>query len=167
MNHVELDIEVEPLIPFREIVVALLADQGFESFVEYEKGVKAYTPTQDFDESAIRSLLADLDGCSTRYQHQEIPHVNWNAEWEKDYHPVEVTEDCVIRALFHEPMPEYAYELIIQPQMSFGTGHHPTTLLMMQMLLEMDLEGREVIDLGCGTGVLAILAEKKGAQKVL
>jgi ribosomal protein L11 methyltransferase len=166
VNYIELDITVDPLIPFREIVTALLAEAGFESFTEYEKGLRAYIPEDDFDEADVSSILNAIERCDLNFEVKSIPQVNWNAEWEKQYEAVHVSEECVIRALFHEPMPAYKYELIIQPQMSFGTGHHPTTILMMKHLLEMDVRGQTLADLGSGTGVLAILAEKMGASDV-
>jgi ribosomal protein L11 methyltransferase len=158
---------IEPVIPFREVIVALLAEEGFESFSDTKSGVKAYINETDYDEVSLNSVISSLEGCDIKWKRSLIEHRNWNEEWEKQYQPVIVADNCVIRALFHQPMPQYEFEIIVQPQMSFGTGHHPTTLQMMQMLLEHDLKGKSLIDLGSGTGVLAILAEKKGALDIL
>ena len=168
MNYQELDISIDPLIPFREIAVAKLAEIGFESFEDSEHGLKAYIPEDQFDESTVEVVLKELSElCELSHSQKLIEQVNWNAEWEKEYQPVVVSPRCRIRALFHEPSDDYEFELIIQPQMSFGTGHHPTTLLMMEHLLESEVSGQRVLDLGTGTGVLAILAEKMGAVDIL
>ncbi len=167
MNYSEINIELTPVAPFREILVALLAEIGYESFVDHEAGLKAYIQEGQFSDSQLNKVLESLQGVELYHSVKVIQHKNWNEEWEKDYHPVEIDERCVIRALFHELMPQYKYEIIIQPQMSFGTGHHPTTLLMAKMLLDLDIENKNVLDLGSGTGVLAILAEKKGARSVV
>lgn len=167
MNYIEIDITLSPTIPFREVVTALLADSGFESFTDTRNGVQAYISQADYEKSVLEDVISGIEGCEIDWKESLIEHKNWNEEWEKQYRPVVVAENCVIRALFHDPMPEYEFELIVQPQMSFGTGHHPTTLQMMQMLLEHDLEEKSLVDLGSGTGVLAILAEKKGALDIL
>ncbi|NND93772.1 MAG: 50S ribosomal protein L11 methyltransferase, partial [Flavobacteriales bacterium] len=167
MNYVELDIEVDPLLPFREILVAILSERGFESFVNTSNGLSAFVQEKEYLKLDVPSILNEVSGCKVEWSMRVIPHANWNDEWEKNYEPVVVNDSCVIRALFHDPMPNYQFEIIIQPQMSFGTGHHPTTLLMMEVLFRHDLEGKSLMDIGTGTGVLSILAEKKGALNIV
>ncbi len=167
MDYIEVNLELDPICPFREIIVALLAEEGYESFMDTKKGLQAYIDADSFDETILARTLAQLDGVQIEQRIERIAHTNWNEQWEKDYHPVEVDSRCVIRALFHDPMPQYEFEIIIQPQMSFGTGHHPTTLTIAQVLLDMDIDGKTLLDLGTGTGVLAILAEKKGAKGIV
>jgi len=150
------------------MATALLADVGFESFVENEEGVDAYIPTDDFKLEAVIDSLDLLQEVEYTLSYREIAHENWNQKWEESFHPVVVDSRCAIRAPFHPAQPEVDYEIIIQPQMSFGTGHHQTTYLMTEFLLdEKDLSGQKVLDVGTGTGVLAILAEKLGAIEVL
>jgi ribosomal protein L11 methyltransferase len=167
MDYIEVELTLSPLSPFREILVALLAEVEFESFMDTKEGMQAFIAADAFDDDVLDETLAQLEGVQIEKTIKRIAHKNWNEAWEKDYHPVEVDERCVIRALFHEPMPQYEYEIIIQPQMSFGTGHHPTTLTIARVLLDMDLMGKSLLDLGTGTGVLAILAEKKGSVGIV
>jgi len=157
---------IEPLEPAREILIAELAERGFESFEETETGLEAYIP--EGEERGL--LLEDIDllqrpEFTIRYSHRRIAPENWNAQWEKDFKKVYVGDHCVVRAPFHTPE-DKAYELIISPKMSFGTGHHETTALMLSYLLETDCTALNVLDMGSGTGVLAILAAKKGAAQV-
>lgn len=167
MDYIEVNLGLNPIIPYREVLVALLAEVGYESFMDTKEGLQAYIPADSFDETILATSLSQIDGVQIDQRIERIAHTNWNEKWEKDYHPVEVDSRCVIRALFHKPMPNYEFQIIIQPQMSFGTGHHPTTLTIAQALLDMDLSGKSLLDLGTGTGVLAILAEKKGAVGIV
>lgn len=166
MDYMQVDLKLEPKQPFDDVLAALLAEIGYESFMNTNQGLMAYIPKGQFDQAQLDDVIQDLGGLQAEYQIEEIAHSNWNAAWEQDYKPVEVSKACVIRALFHNPMPDYDYEIIIQPQMSFGTGHHPTTLTMMQVLLGLELKGKTLMDIGTGTGVLAILAEKMGARAI-
>ena len=148
----------------QDILVAELASVGFESFTEEEDRMLAYIPEKDFSEN----LLHENDYLK---QHLEIIAVNsiedqnWNAVWESNYEPV-VIRDCGIRAPFHPENNELTYDIVIHPKMSFGTAHHETTALIIDMLLDRDLTGKRVLDMGCGTGVLAILASMKGAESI-
>lgn len=153
-----------PLQPGSEILIAELGEKGFESFVETDFGVEAYILKEDWNESLIDDLhILQSPEFIIAYEFIEIEQVNWNEEWEKNFEPLLVDGTCSIRAPFHEK-PQADYDIIIEPKMSFGTGHHATTHMMVQYLLEMDLSGKKVLDMGCGTGILAILAEMRGAN---
>lgn len=166
MNYIEITLTVTPSDPWTEVLMAQLAEIGFESFIEEEQGLKAYIPENEFNESRYRSLeIWDVPNVSIDAERRMIPHQNWNARWEADFKPVDIDESCTIRAPFHEESNK-PFDIVIAPNMSFGTGHHETTQLMLQMLLAEDVNGRRVLDMGCGTGVIAILAEKKGASSV-
>ena len=147
-------------------MIAQLGDLGYESFIDTDKGFKAYLPESDFskDDFLCLSLFCEKQ-LKIDWRQKKIPPQNWNAQWERDFKPIRVGEDCLVRANF--PPPEnLKYELVITPKMSFGTGHHETTRLMMTFLLEMDCRGKRFLDMGTGTGVLSVLAEKKGAIAV-
>jgi ribosomal protein L11 methyltransferase len=158
---------VSPLIPFREILTVHLAELTFDSFVDTEDGVLAYAPVGDWNESALDEIVKSMRAMEAEvaYSIQEIEQQNWNAEWESQFSPIDVSEECRVRAPFHEATP-VKYDLIIEPKMSFGTGHHATTFLMLDQMLKMDFIGKAVLDMGSGTGVLAFLAEKMGAERI-
>ena len=161
--YVQLIFKLDPLQPAAEILMAELAQVGFESFVELDQGLEAYIQQADWKEESLKeiSILNNPD-FSIHYTIQSIAPKNWNEVWESDFKPIVVDDRCAVRADFHEPI-AVDYELIITPKMSFGTGHHQTTYMMLQHILDLELEGTSVLDMGCGTGVLAILAIKKGA----
>ncbi|GAB4397079.1 MAG: 50S ribosomal protein L11 methyltransferase [Microscillaceae bacterium] len=149
-------------------MVAELSQLGFESFVEVEWGLLAYVPAWQFSEPALQDLqMRYANQCPFVYTYQHIPAQNWNEVWEADYAPIELEGICRVRSLFHLPRPDFPYEIIIQPRMAFGTGHHATTALMLTLILNHPSPFRKVLDAGCGTAVLAILAEKKGADQIL
>ena len=163
-TYIGYSFKVAPLQPGSEILIAELGEKGFESFVETDFGVEAYILKEDWNESLIDDLyILQSPEFSIEYEFIEIEQVNWNEEWEKNFEPLLVDGTCSIRAPFHEK-PEAEYDIIIEPKMSFGTGHHATTHMMVQYLLEMNLAGTKVLDMGCGTGILAILAEMRGAN---
>lgn len=166
MNYLEFTFEIEPLQPASEILIAELGQAGFESFVENETGVIAYIPVEEFEEDSLAGVqILQSDEFTINYTFQEIEQVNWNEEWEKNFQPILVEDSCCVRAPFH-PATDVKYDIVIEPKMSFGTGHHATTHMMIQFLLNNDFEGKRVLDMGCGTGVLAIVAEKRGAKEV-
>jgi ribosomal protein L11 methyltransferase len=168
MDYLELEIKVNPRQPITDLLISELAELGFESFVETEAGFLAYIPAKEFTESLlspIENIGENTAGIS--WTKKLIPAQNWNAEWEKSYEPIRIGNELLIRAPFHPAEKNIKIDLEIQPQQSFGTGHHPTTRLMAQKLLTMRLVGRYILDMGCGTGVLAILAGKLGAAEVL
>lgn len=168
MNYVQLQLKIEPLNPFRELLTYYLAGVGFETFEDKPEGMEAYCQETLYNEKQVQEVIADaqLQGAEIQYTKTVIPWKNWNEEWEKQYAPEIIDDQIYIRALFHEPRAEFPIEVIIQPKMAFGTGHHPTTALVMRQMLKMDLKGKTVIDMGCGTGILGILAMKLGADSV-
>lgn len=164
MPYTEVTFLLQPLDPWRDILMVELGDLGYDSFEETAGGVKAYVPSNTFDEAALSKLMTLRDPhVNASWTSIEIPDRNWNAEWESSFQPVEVGKEVRIRAEFHPSKPGFTHELVITPRMAFGTGHHATTRMMVQAMLGLDLAGRTVCDLGCGTGVLAILAERMGA----
>jgi ribosomal protein L11 methyltransferase len=147
----------------REILTSLLAEADFESFAETENELLAYIRFNKYSPEEVKKIC---DQFQVRFFEKQIPEQNWNSEWEKNFEPVLIAGKCYIRAPFHSPRPDYPFELIIEPKMSFGTAHHETTALMMEMMMEMDLHDKKVLDMGCGTGILAILTDKMGASGV-
>lgn len=152
---------------YREILIAELAEIGFDSFLETEVGIEAYITEDLFDRNAFDkviekySIVGDIS-----VEEGRMPKVNWNEEWEKNYDPIEVGDGVYVRASFHAPKEGVAHEIVINPKMSFGTGHHATTYLMLTHQLNLDHQGKRVIDIGAGTGILAIMAHKLGATEV-
>ena len=164
--YIGYEFKVKPIEPGVEILVAELGDAGFESFVETEEGVSAYIQKEDWNEAILEDIqILNSSEFEIAYSFSEIEQVNWNEEWEKNFNPITVDGLCTVRAPFHEK-PNTKFDIIIEPKMSFGTGHHETTHMMIQHLLKTDLNNKSVLDMGCGTGVLAILAEKKGAKPI-
>lgn len=169
MDYLELTINIKPRDPWTEILTVQLADLGFDSFLETENGVQAYAPLKDviMEKVIENSLLGkSTEEFELDYTENIIPHQNWNAVWESDFHPVYVEDYLSILAPFHAKENHRGMLVEIQPQMSFGTGHHQTTWLMSKALFELASVPDKVLDMGTGTGVLAIIAEKLGAQKI-
>ena len=154
-----------------DMLVARLSQAGFEGFEEEPGKLHAFIPESLYDASRVEKIITDLKGFAdpyhTLFKTAWIEPRNWNAEWEKDFEPVIVGDFCAIRAHFHGPIPGVQYDLVITPKMSFGTGHHATTFMMVSIMQKLDFRNREVLDFGTGTGVLAILAAKLGAASVL
>mgnify|MGYP000055949679 CR=1 FL=1 len=158
--------KVKPLQPAVEILIAELGYAGFESFVENEDGVTAYIQKEEWNEHILNDIqILNSDEFQISYTFSEIEQVNWNAEWEKNFNPIIVDNQCSVRAPFHDK-PDTKYDIIIEPKMSFGTGHHETTHMMIQHILKNDFTNKSVLDMGCGTGVLAILVELKEAKQI-
>jgi ribosomal protein L11 methyltransferase len=165
MNYQEVTFILDPLLPAREVLVAELAELGFESFVETDEGVKAYIVASDWNEGLLAELMtSQMEDQKIEWNSSEIEAINWNAEWEKSFDPIIVDNKCLIRAPFHEVEGSFEYVINIEPKMSFGTGHHSTTHLMIGEMMNMDWKGKHVLDMGAGTAVLAILAEMMGAE---
>jgi ribosomal protein L11 methyltransferase len=148
----------------REILLALLEDKGYEGFEETDEGLKAFIPEADFDKAFIEWLANEH---KVSFDTVKLEQQNWNELWETSFQPVVIGSFCAIRADFHPPANDVLHEIIITPKMSFGTGHHATTRLMVQQMKDMDFSGKRVLDFGTGTGILAILAEKLGAHEIL
>lgn len=167
MNYIELSVEISPLEIGREITVAELAELGFESFNDFDKGVKAYIQEDEFSKEAVKEIsIFKNEEFKVNYTINLIEDKNWNEVWELSFEPINVNNQCFIRAPFHEVRNDIQFNIEIEPKMSFGTGHHETTHLMIEELLEMEMDGKNVLDMGCGTGVLAILAEFKNAKNI-
>ncbi len=149
-----------------DILVAELGQVGFESFTENPDGVEAYIQKADWNAGLLDDIqILQSEEVTFSYDVKEIEQVNWNEEWEKNFEPIVVADQVSVRAPFHKN-PGLKYDIVIEPKMSFGTGHHETTHLMIQHLMDLDLHGKKVLDMGCGTGILAIFAEMKGAAAI-
>ncbi|WP_099371518.1 50S ribosomal protein L11 methyltransferase [Sphingobacterium sp. 1.A.5] len=152
----------------KDLLIAELANLGFDTFEDQGQGFVAYVPSSNLDIQALETVLAtEAVGYDISYQVEELENKNWNQVWESNFSPILVDDQCYVRATFHEDKPEYPYQIIIDPKMSFGTGHHQTTSMMLSFILENNFEGKQVLDMGCGTGILAILASKRGAKDIL
>ena len=163
MDYRELRIDVKSGEK-RDMILARLSDEGFESFVEENDLLLAYIPLNLFKRERTGSILREFD---VSWQSSVIMEQNWNEEWEKHYDPVLISEKCYIRAPFHPPLKGIQFDIIIEPKMSFGTAHHETTALMVKLMMESGFNGKKVLDMGCGTGVLAILARDLGSAEVV
>ena len=164
--YIEYDFRISPKEPATEILVAELGEVGFESFVENEHGMLAYIQKNDWYEAILDDIyILNSDEFEIEYDFHEVAQTNWNEEWEKNFEPIQVDDLVSIRAPFHEN-PNLQYDIVIEPKMSFGTGHHETTHMMIQHLLAFNLTDKKVLDMGCGTGILAIFAEIKGAKPI-
>lgn len=167
MNYVELNCSLpEGEANFAEMIMAALGELGFESFVENVNGLLAYIPAPDFDVSVLNNQELWPEGSTPSYTWQIIEDQNWNAVWESNFEPVIIDGRCMVRAPFHPKSNEVEFDIEIEPKMSFGTAHHETTAQIISLLLNTDVKGKTVLDMGCGTGVLAILAAMKGATEI-
>lgn len=169
MDYIELRCKIsdENIQSISEILIAELNEIGYESYDETDEGLNAYILEKFFDIDKVNNLQVNsIPDCTINYTWEIIKTQNWNEVWEKNFDPIIIDDQCVIRAPFHTNTPKLKYEIIIEPKMSFGTGHHETTYLMMKTMLDIDFSGKNILDMGCGTGVLAILAILKGAKEV-
>lgn len=170
MEYIEYQFYPVPFEPWNEIIVACLAEIGFESFMEEEQSVKAYVQSGLLEEDALNTLLhnwSDIDELEMKWTHQRIAQQNWNAKWEADFVPVYIEDKLSIVAPFHDAAARRNRVIEIEPKMSFGTGHHQTTYLVCQKMFDLAFDDKLVLDMGTGTGVLAILAEQLGAKKII
>lgn len=165
MDYIELLVRCDGT--YCDIIQAELAELGFEAFAEEERGFAAYAPVKAFNKAATESILKEyMMDAALEWEVKTLDKKNWNEEWEKNYDLIEIGNECVVRASFHPPRPDVPYEIIITPKMSFGTGHHQTTKLMLKQQLHLNHQGMRVLDVGCGTAILAIMAFKRGAAEV-
>ena len=169
MTYIELIITLQSAEDFhKDLLINALSEIGYDTFEDTEQGFKAYIPESDLNLEQLDEIARSyVDQFSFSYILNTIPHQNWNELWESNFNPIQVGGKCYVRATFHEAHPEFEHEIVIDPKMAFGTGHHQTTALMMEFMLEHDFKGTTVLDMGCGTGILAILAAKLGAKEVL
>lgn len=166
VTYIQLNLTIQPVESGREVVLAVLSELGFESFVERERGLEAYIQESDWTPDLLDALYPlSENGFDIGWSLLAIPPENWNAVWESDFQPIVIEDKCAVRAHFHDRI-DVPYELVITPKMSFGTGHHQTTYMMLNYLLQHPPKGHSLLDMGCGTGVLAILAEKLGAVSI-
>lgn len=170
MDYYEIKFDICPNTETnRDVLAAVLAEIGFESFSENPTGIDAYTSENLYDEEKINDCLSNfpIENISISFMSSLVETKDWNEEWEKNFfQPIIINDQCVIHSSFHENVPQLSYDIVIDPKMAFGTGHHETTSLMISFLLETDVENKSFLDMGCGTAVLAILAKMKGANPV-
>ncbi len=169
MEYLELKLAISPREPYAEILTYHLSEIGFDMFEDTLDGLKAYILEQNYDENNLLQLLKEQSNSSYTVQHEvtHIPWKNWNEEWESNFQPELIAEKIYVRAEFHPSNPDYNHELVIQPRMAFGTGHHPTTAQVMELMLSIDFKNKSVLDMGSGTGILALLALQLGAKSAL
>lgn len=170
MKYIEIEFTCKVIEDWQQdLLINDLAAIGFDTFEESDKGFNAFIPEPNFDLASLETLLTQLPvGTEISYIVKNIPQQNWNKVWEENFQPLIVVDKCYVRATFHESrVDDYPLEIIIDPKMAFGTGHHQTTSLMMEYLLEEKMDSRLVLDMGCGTGILGILALKLGAKQVV
>lgn len=152
----------------QDLLINELAELGFDTFEDTDDGFASFISQDKFSELNLADMLKQFDSdFEYAYGITEIAAENWNEEWEKNFEPLIIDERCYVRATFHEPQPQYTYEIVIDPKMAFGTGHHQTTTMMMRYILDSDLAGKTVLDMGAGTAILAILASKRGAHELI
>jgi ribosomal protein L11 methyltransferase len=170
MEYIKVDFQITP---FEEYIADILANElgeiGFESFINNENGLEAYVPSLHFDDTKLQAFIAEFSTPShIQYKTTKIEPKNWNEEWEKNFfQPIVIGNDCVIHSSFHKDIPSAKYDITIDPKMSFGTGHHETTSLVIGEILKSDYTNKIVLDMGCGTAVLAILAAMRGSSKLM
>ncbi|WP_457610207.1 50S ribosomal protein L11 methyltransferase [Lutibacter sp.] len=166
IKYIGYTFKTMPKEPATEILIAELSFAGFESFVENEDGVTAYIQEKDWNPEILNNIqILNSDEFKFSFKKEVVEQTNWNSEWEKNFNQIQVDNLVSIRAPFHEN-PNLKYDIVIEPKMSFGTGHHETTHMMVQHLISLDLTNKKVLDMGCGTGILAIFAEMKGATTI-
>ncbi len=167
-DFVEVDIELKPFDPWADLVSQDLTELEFDSFSQEGEHLKAYVKSDLFKESSLKDVLSRYkDHFSSSYVITKIPAKNWNVEWEANFHPLVISEKIYIRAPFHKENPDCEYEILLTPKMSFGTGHHATTSMMMQEMLRVDFSNSRVLDVGCGTAILSVLADKLQSSEIL
>lgn len=169
MNYLEFNFQCEPAQGWQQdLFINELGNIGFDTFEQVENGFKAFIPEPNFSPIDLETLLLNIDSdFKVEYTLSTIAPQNWNALWESDFQPIFIKDQVCVRATFHDARPDYPIEIVIDPKMAFGTGHHQTTSLMMEYILEDDFDGKTVLDMGCGTGILGILAAKLLAKSIV
>ncbi|MDE5422798.1 50S ribosomal protein L11 methyltransferase [Ancylomarina sp. DW003] len=170
MDYIELKCEITPFNEaVAQILISELGELGYDSFTENEDSIDAYITEDLFDINIVKAINLDYlpeTNFTLNYSHKTVISQDWNTVWESNFQPVIISDQVVIRASFHTDTPKVPYDIVIDPKMSFGTGHHSTTSLMVQSVLDSDIKGKRVLDMGCGTSLLAILASMRGAKMV-
>jgi ribosomal protein L11 methyltransferase len=168
MNQHYITVQITCPSDLVDLLIAELAECNYDGFLETDQGFETYRPADDFDETELQRVLDWYrPQAKISYTTQTVAEQNWNAEWEKNFEPIVVADQCRVRASFHATEPAYPYDIVINPKMSFGTGHHATTYLMLREQLAIDHQRKRVMDAGCGTGILSIMAHQRGAAHVL
>lgn len=162
MEFITIKVSCPP--EFNDVLIAELFEISFDSFQEFDNGFEGSCEQEKYQEEKVNEIFNNYSNVSFSVKEQE--KINWNEEWEKNYDPIIVGNKCIVRASFHEPQPEFEYEIIVTPKMSFGTGHHATTYQVLDYQMTLDHKGKTVLDVGTGTGILAIMAHKRGASKI-
>ncbi len=169
MDYISLEIHYTPLSEAAsDLMAAFLADMGYESFVSNTFGLTAYIQADNYSEKSVRDMLDDFPmPIEYSLSSELIKSQDWNSEWEKNYfQPIMIGDNCCVHSSFHKDVPDTKYDIVIDPKMAFGTGHHATTSMMLRHLLDLDIANKNVIDMGAGTGILSILAKMRGAKNV-
>lgn len=169
MEYTKVTLKFDEIQEYQhDILIAELAEIGFDTFEDTPDGFDAFILSHEFQENELKRVLAGFEEeLKTTYSITAIQHQNWNEEWEKNFEPLVISDNCYVRATFHPAQPQYEYEIVVDPKMAFGTGHHQTTTMMMRYVLEDSLENKVVLDMGAGTGILGILAAKRGAKSIV
>lgn len=168
MNYIEIVFSLEITEEYqKDLLIDTLADSGFDTFEDKDKGFSAYISEEHFDETALKRIVFSFESSFPIFWKKNvIAQKNWNEVWESNFRPLIISNKCYVRATFHESRPEFEIEIVIDPKMSFGTGHHQTTSMMMEFVLEQEVSQKRILDMGSGTGILAILASKLGASDI-
>ncbi len=169
MEYTKVNVIITPMNPIAgDLLIAQLGNLGFDSFCESETGFEAYIPSQDYRPEVLKQLDLPFEGVQLSFETEVIPDQNWNKVWEENFfQPIVIGKECVVRSSFHQSVEGIKYDILIDPKMAFGTGHHSTTSLMVQHILETEVAELRVLDMGCGTGILGMLCSMRGCQSVL
>ncbi|WP_430811817.1 MULTISPECIES: 50S ribosomal protein L11 methyltransferase [unclassified Carboxylicivirga] len=168
MEYIKVNVQLKPAnVVAGELLIAQMGEMGFDSFEEHDTGFNAYIPAKDYQAELLDALSCPIEGVEFSCTSEAIADQNWNKVWEENFfQPIIIGDQCIIRSSFHEVEHACKYEIVIDPRMAFGTGHHETTSMMVQHILENDFKGQQVLDMGCGTAILGMLCAMKGAKSI-